>query len=270
MKEIGLEPGGDSGYIQRVPLTLQGGGPSSLPDWDSYKALPADQRVVDGNVVGILRGSDPVLKDSVILVDAHYDHLGIGSPSGGDSIYNGADDDASGVVTVLHIARVLKAGPKLKRTVIFLTTTGEESGLLGTNWYIEHPVAPLNSMTANMEIEMIGRPDSLAGGSGKAWLTGVERTTMGKMFQDAGLGIVADKRLDEHFFERSDNIAFAQRGIPAQTLSSFNLHTDYHQLSDEVSKVDFTHLTAVAETAAKAVQLLANGSAPVWNPGGKP
>jgi hypothetical protein len=270
MKNIGLEPGGDSGYIQRVPLEAHEGELTSLQNWDAYKALPADQRVVDGNVIGILRGTDPVLKDSVILVDAHYDHLGIGVHVYGDSIYNGADDDASGIVTVLQIARNLKAGPKLKRTVIFLATTGEEVGLLGTNWYVAHPAVPLTSMTANMEIEMVGRPDSLAGGSGKGWLTGFERTTMGKMFHDAGLGIVPDKRLSQHFFERSDNIAFAKHGIPAQTLSSFNLHGDYHQPSDEVSKIDFTHMNALVSAATKAVQLLANGPAPVWNPGGQP
>jgi hypothetical protein len=117
---------------------------------------------------------------------------------------------------------------------------------------------------------MVGRPDSLAGGSGKGWLTGYERTTMGKMFHDAGLSIVPDPRLNQNFFQRSDNIAFAKHGIPAQTLSSFNLHHDYHQPSDDVSKIDFTHMNAVVSAATKAVQLLANGPAPVWNPGGQP
>src|SRR5262249_55959125 len=148
--------------------------------------------------------------------------------AGGDSIYNGADDDASGVVAVLEIARAMARGPAPKRTLVFLATTGEEGGLLGPRWYIAQPVVPLAEMVANMEIEMIGRPDSLAGGAGKGWLTGFDRSSMGPSFKAAGLSIVADPRPDEQFFQRSDNIAFAMRGIPAHTLSSYNMHTDYH------------------------------------------
>jgi hypothetical protein len=188
----------------------------------------------------------------------------------GDSIYNGADDDASGVVAVLEIARALAAGPAPKRTVIFAATTGEEVGLLGTNWYVRHPVVPIAQMSANMEIEMIGRPDSLAGGPGRAWLTGFERSTMGATFARAGLPIVADKRLDQQFFERSDNIAFARRGVPAHTLSSYNMHTDYHQPSDDAAHVDVPHMTAVIRAGAAAARLLADGPAPQWNPNGRP
>ncbi len=231
-----------------------------------------DAPALGGNVVGIIPGVDPALRDDVVLVDAHYDHLGIRTPAtpGADSIYNGADDDGSGTTAVLEIARVIKAGPAPKRTLVFITTTGEEVGLLGTNWYIAHPVRPLSAMVANLEIEMIGRPDSLAGGPGRAWLTGFDRSTMGAMFAAAGLPIVPDKRPDQQFFQRSDNIAFARMGIPAHTLSTFNLHADYHRPSDEVSKIDFDHMAGVINAAVKAVELLANGPKPVWNPGGKP
>ena len=225
-----------------------------------------------GNVVGILPGRDPALSSEVVLIDAHYDHLGMRTPAtpGADSIYNGADDDGSGTTAVLEIARVMKAGPAPKRTVVFVATTGEEVGLLGTNWYIAHPVRPLAAMVANLEIEMIGRPDSLAGGPGRAWLTGFERSTMGQEFAAAGLPIVPDRRPEQQFFQRSDNIAFARMGIPAHTLSTFNLHDDYHQVSDEVSKVDFDHMAGVINAAVKAVELLANGPKPHWNAGGKP
>lgn len=270
MREIGLQPKGDSGYFQRVPLRKTKDGVDAVPSLAAYDSLPPDGRVMDVNVVGMLRGSDPVLRDSIILVDAHYDHLGIDKPVNGDSIYNGADDDASGTVTVLEVARALAAGPRPKRTILFVLTTGEELGLFGTNWYIAHPVFPLTAMTANLEIEMDGRPDSLAGGPGKAWLTGFERSTMGSMFRAAGLSVVPDPRPAQHFFQRSDNIAYAQAGIPAHTLSSFGLHTDYHQPSDEVSKIDFAHLELVIQTATKAVRLLADGPAPKWNPGGQP
>ncbi len=217
----------------------------------------------------MIRGSDPALRNEYVLVDAHFDHLGIGTPVNGDSIYNGADDDASGVVTVLSVARVLAAGPAPKRSILFVTTTGEEEGLFGTRWLIDHFPVPLDSVKANLEIEMIGRPDTLIG-AGHAWLTGWERTTMGPMFKAAGLPIVADPHPTEQFFQRSDNIAFAHRGIPAQTLSSFGLHADYHEPSDDMSRVDIPHMTAVIRAAAQAVWMLANGPLPTWLPGGKP
>ncbi|MDB4882113.1 MAG: Zn-dependent hydrolase [Gemmatimonadetes bacterium] len=274
MRRIGLTPAGDSGFFQRVPIGLVAGGRGERRAlFDSFAALdslPASRRLPSVNVVGILRGSDPVLRDSAVLIDAHYDHLGIGAPVNGDSIYNGADDDASGVVAVLEIARALTAGPPPKRTIIFAATTGEEVGLLGTNWYIRHPIVPIAQMSANMEIEMIGRPDSLAGGSGRAWLTGFERSTMGAIFAQAGLPIVADRRLDQQFFERSDNIAFARRGVPAHTLSTYNMHTDYHQPNDDIAHVDIRHMAAVIRAGAAAARLLADGPAPHWNPDGQP
>jgi hypothetical protein len=275
MQEIGLQPAGDSGFFQRVPLARSphADDPSGLvllrsrADLDSVLAAA---RATAVNVVGILPGSDPKLRGEAILVDAHYDHLGIGEAVGGDSIYNGADDDASGTVAVLEIARALAAGPRPKRTVVFLATTGEEVGLLGTQWYIGHPVVPLERTVANLEIEMIGRPDSLAGGRGKGWLTGFERSTMGSMFAAAGIPIVADPHPAQSFFTRSDNIAFARRGIPAHTLSSYDLHTDYHTPGDEADRVDLEHMTAVIRAGARAVRLLADGPVPTWNPGGRP
>jgi hypothetical protein len=306
MAAIGLLPAGDSGYYQRIagaartqirPRRLRDANGrltngfvvvngdtardtvqviqrlASFADWDS---IPAARRRLAVNVVGILPGRNAKrLADSIVLVDAHYDHIGrVGAggcrPAGADSICNGADDDASGTVAVLEIARMMKARPRPERTIIFLATTGEESGLVGTNWYLAHPIRPLEAMSSNLEIEMIGRPDSLAGPSGYAWLTGFERSTMGETFAAAGLHISPDKRPTQSFFTRSDNIAFARRGIPAHTLSSFNLHTDYHQATDDVSKVDFAHMAAVINAGTKAVEILANGSKPEWKPGGKP
>jgi hypothetical protein len=274
MRRIGLAPAGDSGYFQRVPIGLRAGGSRPQPVlFESFAALdslPPNRRPSAVNVVGVLRGSDPLVRDSAVLIDAHYDHLGIGRPVNGDSIYNGADDDASGVVAVLEIARALAAGPAPRRTVIFAATTGEEVGLLGTRWYLRNPVVPIAQMSANLEIEMIGRPDSLAGGAGRAWLTGFERSTMGETFARAGLPIVADRRLDQQFFERSDNIAFARMGVPAHTLSSYNMHSDYHEPSDDLSHVDIAHMTAVIRAGAAAARLLADGPAPHWNANGRP
>ena len=247
LAQYGIAPAGDSFFFQRVHTRR---GPAV-------------------NVVGILRGADPSRRDSAVVVAAHYDHLGIGRPVAGDSIYNGADDDASGVVAVLQVARILaRSAPQ--RTLVFLLTTGDEVGLLGTRRYLQAPVVPLDRTVAELEVEMIGRPDSLAGGHGRAWLTGYERSTMGDMLKAAGSRIVPDPRPAEQFFQRSDNIAFAQRGIPAHTLSSFNLHADYHAPSDDVDRIDFAHMSAVIVAAAAAVRQLASGPAPVWKPGGRP
>jgi peptidase M28-like protein len=275
MRDIGLVPSGDSGYFQRVPiaLTRRSNGQERLTlldDLASLDTFSADQRRSGVNVVGMIRGTDQLLARQVVLVDAHYDHLGIGKAINGDSIYNGADDDASGTTAVLEIARSIAAGPPPKRTLLFVTTTGEEVGLLGTRWFIQHPPVSLKAVVSNLEIEMIGRPDSLAGGVGRAWLTGYERSNMGAMFAAAGIPIVADARPSEHFFERSDNIAYAQMGIPAHTMSTYNMHSDYHRPSDELSRIDFNHMTRVISAGVKAVRILADGPAPHWNAGGQP
>ncbi|MDB4908246.1 MAG: peptidase [Gemmatimonadetes bacterium] len=293
MQRIGLEPAGDSGYYQRIPgavrevtrtrvspagdttrtTSMRAVRLASFADWDS---IPVARRRWATNVIGVIRGTLP---DSVILVDAHYDHLGIAAPVTGarcpfasptDSIFNGADDDASGTVAVLEIARIMKGEAKPRRTLIFSAMTGEENGLVGTGWYILHPLVPIASMVANLEIEMIGRPDSLAGGSGRAWLTGYERSTMGDMLKSYGIAIGPDLRPAQRFFERSDNIAFARAGVPAHTLSTFNLHQDYHCASDESSRVDFEHMAGVIRAGAEAVKHLANGPAPAWHDGGRP
>jgi hypothetical protein len=275
LARYGVQPAGDSGFFQRVPVALisRNGqrGLTLLGSLAARDSVPANERAAAVNVLGVIPGADPALRDQVVLVDAHYDHLGIGPAQRGDSIYNGADDDASGVVAVLEIARSLASGPAPRRTVVVAATTGEEVGLLGTRWYLQHPVRPLDAMVANLEIEMIGRPDSLAGGVGRGWLTGFERSTMGELFAGAGLPIGPDRRLDQQFFMRSDNIAFAERGIVAHTLSSYNMHNDYHQPTDDVSHVDFTHMTQLIDVAVRAARLLADSPTKLeWKPGGRP
>ena len=284
MARIGLKPLGDSGYFQRVALESvtyppRPGSPAGalprarlvlLHELSDLDTVPAPQRRHGQNVLGEIEGSDPVLKHEVVLIDAHYDHLGVGRPVNGDSIYNGADDDASGVTTVLEVARAIAAGPRPKRTIIFAAMTGEEIGLLGTRWYLAHPAVPIAEMAANLEVEMIGRPDSLAGGPGKAWLTGYGRSTLGDELKSHGIPIVPDPRPDQHFFERSDNIAFARAGVPAHTLSSFGLHADYHEPSDDFAHVDLDPMTKVIDAAVAAVRLMADGPRPEWHPGGRP
>ena len=289
-KAVGLTPGGDSGtYLQNIPIELvgavvipganagRGGGggargprPRGLPSWAAFDTLPADRKVKGANVVGILKGSDPVLSDEVVLVTAHYDHLGISNPIAGDSINNGADDDASGCISLIEMARALQKGPRPKRTIIFVAITGEEVGGIGTSWYLAHPVRPLANTVVDLNMEMIARPDSLVGGFGKAWLTGYERSTMGDLLSTNAMDLVPDLRPGQQFFNRSDNIGFARAGIPAHTISSFNLHADYHTVRDNPNTIDAAHMASVIGATAKALRFLADGPRPTWHPGGQP
>jgi Zn-dependent M28 family amino/carboxypeptidase len=271
MRSAGLVPAGDSGYLQRLPLVrAPNGRPTLAASFAARDTFPVASRLDGGNLIGVLPGSDPGLRDEIVLVSAHYDHVGIRQAVNGDSIYNGADDNASGVVTILEVARLLRTGAPPKRTVVFVAFTGEELGGLGTRWYLQHPVRPLEGTVANLNVEMTGRPDSLAGGPGKAWLTGFERSNMGEQLAAGGISIVADPRPSQNFFQRSDNYAFALRGIVAHTLSTFNLHTDYHRPGDSADKADPAHMAVVIEAATQAVRILADGPRPEWKPGGKP
>ena len=204
-REAGLEPAGDSGrFFQHLPMAFrttrssqpngqvrERTGPTMLASFADLDTVPVDRRLTSVNVIGILRGSDTALASEVVVVGAHFDHIGIRPAESGDSIANGADDDASGTVAVIEAARILAAGPRPKRTIVFAAFTGEESGLFGIRWYTQHPVVPLERHVADIQVEMIGRPDTAAGGAGKAWLTGYERSTMGSTLMAAGLPVVA-------------------------------------------------------------------------------
>jgi len=282
MQRVGLEAVGDDGFFQRVPIYVAAPSAAARPgalerpllaaDFAALDTIPEARRRNAVNVVGLLRGSDPVLRDEYVIVGAHYDHVGTNGARAvnGDSVFNGADDDASGVIAMLEAARQLKEAGAPKRSVLFVAFIGEENGMTGTRWYLRNPVRPLDRTVADLQIEMIGRPDSLAGGAGKAWLTGYERSTMGEMLAAAGIAIVADPRPDQNFFRRSDNFPFAQAGIPAHTISSFGGHADYHQPSDEVGAVDAAHFAAVINATARAVRIAADGARPEWKAGGRP
>jgi hypothetical protein len=221
---------------------------------------------VVGRVPGLGTADRPELADEAIVVTAHYDHItGAAVEPGGDAIYNGADDDASGVAAVLELARSAGREPAAARTLIFLLVTGEEHGLLGTEFYLDHPVVPLEQTVCNLNFEMIGRPDELVGGPGRLWLTGFELSNLGPAWAQAGIPVVADPRPEQNFFRRSDNYAFVKRGVVAQTLSSFNLHGDYHRPSDEADLLDYEHMASCVRVAWRALLTLSLGSLePAW------
>jgi len=261
MKLLRVKPAGDNGdYLQTVQFTRRVRGAPDQP------GTPATTT----NVIGILRGRDPVLTKETILLSAHLDHLGIGREVSGDSIYNGADDDASGVTAVLELARALMSGPRPRRTVVFALFGSEEIGGHGARYFQEHPPVPFESFVCNLEFEMIGRPDA-AVPPHTLWLTGYERSNLGPALKVFGARLVADPHPEQHFFQRSDNIVLAQKGIVAQTVSSFGLHADYHQPSDDLAHIDFAHMTEAIASMVGPVRWLVNSSfKPEWNPGGRP
>lgn len=274
LARYGVEPAGTDGYRQAVRLvgTPTEGGRMRwrlLPDGASLDTIPAERLRTAYNVLGLIPGADPALADEIVVVGAHHDHVGIRTAVDGDSIYNGADDDASGTVATLEIAREFATGDAPGRSILLAFFTAEEMGLVGTRYWIDNPTVDFSSIVADLQIEMIGRPDSLAGGFGRGWLTGYERSTMGDILAAQGSPIVPDPRPEMRFFFRSDNLPFAQRGIPAHTLSSYNLHTDYHAPSDEAELTDYAHMTALVEAAIAMMRELTTGPTPAWKEGGQ-
>ncbi len=258
LRRMGIEPAGDNGgYIQSVS-----------GEFSFYRE--GKKHWNTRNVIGVLRGRDSKLKDQVILLTAHLDHLGQGTPVNGDSIYNGADDDASGCVAVLQLAEALAQGGPPKRTVVFAFFGSEETGGQGNQYFLVHPPAPLANIVANLEFEMIGRPDS-AVRPNELWLTGYDRSNLGPELAKHGAKLVADPHPDQQFFKRSDNYALAKRGIIAHTVSSYGLHHEYHRPNDDISHIDFVHMERAIESMEEPVKWLANTEfKPDWLPGKRP
>ena len=221
------------------------------------------------NAVGQLKGSDASMASEVILLTAHLDHLG-GAGTGADKIFNGADDDASGSAAVLELAEELAKGKRPKRTLMFAWFGSEEAGGYGARYFVARPPVPLDHLIANLEFEMIGRADK-AVAAHTLWLTGYERSNLGPELARRGARLVADPHPDQDFFERSDNITLARQGVVAQTVSSYGMHTDYHQPSDDLAHLDIAHMTESIQSMLKPVRWLANSRfKPVWLPGKRP
>lgn len=223
------------------------------------------------NAIGKITGTDAKLKSEVILLSSHLDHVGVRENApGDDKIFNGADDDASGTTAVMEMARVLSAAKRPKRTIYFVCFGSEESGGAGATYFVNNLPFPKEKLVANLEFEMIGRPDEKVKPE-ELWLTGYERSNLGPELAKRGAKLVQDPHPTENFFQRSDNYTLARQGIIAHTVSSFGLHKDYHQASDEVKTIDFSHMTRSINSMVKPIQWLVNSNfVPAWVEGKKP
>ncbi len=222
------------------------------------------------NVIGVVPGSDPVLKNTYVLVTAHYDHLGMKSSGEGDRIYNGANDDGSGTVSVIELASAL-AQYKPKRSIVFMTFYGEELGLVGSRYYAANPVFPLAKTVAMINLEHMGRTDdSEKARVGALTMTGQDFSDVGAIFKtlgdQIGVGVEKHPRNSDSFFSRSDNQALADAGIPSHTVCTTFIFPDYHALGDHWDKVDYQNMAKVDRLVALGIMEIADSAAePKWN-----
>ena len=225
------------------------------------------------NVVALLRGSDPELRETHVVVTAHFDHVGVGPPDErGDSIYNGADDNASGTAALMEIAAAFAALPEAPaRSIIFLAVSGEEKGLLGADWYANNPTVPEGSMVANLNMDMVGRnhPDTIIAIGEEFSDIGERVRAVATAHPELGLVVAPDPEPEEQAFLRSDHFSFVQQGIPALFLTTW-LHDDYHQPSDQAHLIDADKLARVARLGFLLVHQMAEDPAvPEWNEAGR-
>jgi hypothetical protein len=239
------------------------------------------------NVVAVIEGSDPRLKDTYVAFGAHYDHVGYAEtePSGGDGtrragvpgrvndatdrIWNGADDDGSGTVALMALAKAFAEGPRPKRSLLFVWHSGEERGLLGSRYYADYPTVPIEKVVAHLNIDMIGRSrDDKPSEADTVYLVGSDRISseLHDLNQAANQALEAPLTLNyemndpsdlEQVYFRSDHYSYAAKGIPVIFFTT-GMHADYHANTDEVSKIDFAKLTRVAQLVYETGVRVAN------------
>jgi hypothetical protein len=267
--------------LPMVLLGVAGKGSPLLPDgWpadDTSRAMGEtlqahveveQQPALSYNVVGIVRGSDAAANHTYVALGAHLDHIGIQPPVDGDSIANGADDDGSGSMSMLAIAEAWTRMPvKPKRSALFVWHTGEEEGLLGSQWFTTHPTVPIDSIVAQLNADMIGR-----NGADSLYIVGPAAAPNG---QSRVLGAIIDsvnasltqpftfnREWDspdhpEHIYYRSDHYNYAQHGIPIVFFTT-GLHDDYHKVSDSPDKIDYEKMAHVARLIMRSGVAVAN------------
>lgn len=247
-------------------------------------AVQASARQVDDasppNVVGVLPGSDPELSDQYVVFSAHMDHVGVNPARARqdsvfdidgrfvrmetDSIFNGADDDASGTIAIVEVAEAFStlATPP-RRSMVFLLVSGEEKGLLGSRWFAENPTVPLEDIVANVNADMVGR-----NWSDTVVVIGKEHSELGRIMNDVGtrhpeldMAPIDDRWPEENFYRRSDHFNFARRGVPVLFFFT-GVHEDYHQATDEVRKVDTEKASRIAKLAFYLAHEVGNRAEP--------
>jgi hypothetical protein len=235
-------------------------------------SAPREKPVTARNVIGILRGSDPALRETYLLVTAHYDHLGMLPEGPGDRIFNGANDDGSGTVSVIELARALSSMKlRPRRSIVFMTFCGEEEGLVGSAYYAHHPVIPLEKTIGQINLEQLGRTDSSEGAQiSNAALTGFGYTSLTEAVVEAGeqtgVRIYQHPKNNDLYFPASDNYPLAQAGVPAHTIGVSFEFPDYHAVGDEWQKIDYDNLAKVDRMVAVAVLMVAGSlEAPHWD-----
>ena len=248
-KAMGLQPGGDDGtYFQSFPS------PKS----------PSGAAVTLRNVIGVLPGSKAEWAGQSALLTAHYDHLGLGWPDvhKGDEgkLHPGADDNASGVAVMLELAKALASGEKPQRTIVFVAFTGEESGLLGSKHYVEHPAFPLEKTIGVINLDTVGRlfdkkVSVLATGSASEWQ---------HIFRGAGFVTGVEGRMIPDALESSDQKSFIERGVPAVQIFT-DPHADYHRPGDTADKIDGPGLVKVATFVKEGIVYLGEREQPLTN-----
>ena len=211
------------------------------------------------NVIGVLKGKS--LPNEYVIISAHYDHLGIDHKKEGDNIYNGANDNASGVTAVLALAEYFKKLDNNERSIVFVAFTAEEFGLVGSRYFGKH-INP-NDIVAGINIEMIGKESPY--GKNTAWITGFDRSDLGEIIQknlsNTNYEVFPDPYIKEKLFFRSDNAALAKLGIPAHTFSTTPMEkdSDYHRVSDEYKTLDIFTIKETTKLIAKGIISIIQG-----------
>ncbi|HEY0866966.1 MAG TPA: M20/M25/M40 family metallo-hydrolase [Fimbriimonas sp.] len=253
-RRAGIEPAAKDGYFQVAPWPLEGTPKTKVR-----------------NVVGILRGSDTFLRETYVLVSAHYDHLGTRAEAK-DKVFNGANDNGSGTAGVIELAQSLAAmKTRPKRSIVFALWFGEEKGLQGSRYYGKNPLFPIDKTVAMINLEQIGRTDDADTVRKKALsMTGYDYSDLGPILRESAraTGIEVEKHPvnSDAYFARSDNQAFADLGVPAHTVCTTFTYPDYHQAGDEWEKLDYDNMAAVLKGVLVGLVTLSDTiQEPRWN-----
>lgn len=229
---------------------------------------PGASGVVEGvttNAIGWLPGTDP--EAGTIMVSAHLDHIGVRSDG---VVMYGANDDASGTVAVIELARALSGTGPHRMNVMFVAYGSEEAGLLGSRYFVDNPPVALDTIKANLEIEMIADQDPQLP-PGVMMMTGFERSNFGPELKARGALIGPDPYPDQNFFQRSDNYALALRGVVAHTISGWATIPTYHTPEDTIDNINFDYMTQAIQSLVVPLTALAEGDfVPTWAEGGRP